>query len=128
MTRCTTACCWAVETPTTGVKTVKGLTRPCADPVESKRRRSGGHRQVGIGLALKPTFSERGEAWLSRLVGDQEIAGSNPAVLIDLPGKVTVRVRLVPSHALVVQWQRRRFRKAETWVRLPPGALDAVAL
>ena len=95
MTRCTTACCWAVETPTTGVKTVKGLTRPCADLVESKRRRSGGHRQVGIGLALRPTFSERGEAWLSRLVGGQEIAGSNPAVLIDDRAEVQMEARLL---------------------------------
>ena len=61
--RCTTACCWAVETPTTGVKAMKGLTRPCADLVESQRRRSGGHRLVGIELALRLTFSERGEAW-----------------------------------------------------------------
>ena len=37
-TRCTTACCWAVQTPTTGVKAMKGLTRPCADLVESERR------------------------------------------------------------------------------------------
>ncbi len=33
-TRCTTACCWAVETSTTGVKAVQGLTRPCADLAE----------------------------------------------------------------------------------------------
>ena len=36
-TRCTTACCWAMETSTTGVKAMKGLTRPCADLVESER-------------------------------------------------------------------------------------------
>jgi hypothetical protein len=36
-TRCTTACCWAMETSTTGVKAMKGLTRLCADLVESKR-------------------------------------------------------------------------------------------
>lgn len=34
--RRTTACCWAVETPTTGVKAMKGLTRPCADLAEPK--------------------------------------------------------------------------------------------
>ncbi len=39
-TRRTTACCWAVETPTTGVKAMKGLTRPCADFVESRKRTS----------------------------------------------------------------------------------------
>ena len=36
--RGTTACCWAVETPTTGAKTVKGLTRPCADLAELPKR------------------------------------------------------------------------------------------
>lgn len=41
---CTNACCWAMETSTTGVKVMKGLTRPCADPAINKRRR--GHRQA----------------------------------------------------------------------------------
>jgi hypothetical protein len=31
----------------------------------------------------KQNETERGEAWLSRQVGDLEIAGSNPAVLTD---------------------------------------------
>ncbi len=55
-TRCTTACCWAMETSTTGVKVMKRLTRACADFAELKRRRCEGHRRVRIELALKLTF------------------------------------------------------------------------
>ena len=35
---------------------MKGLTRPCADFVESKDADAEGHRRVGIELALKLTF------------------------------------------------------------------------
>ena len=35
---------------------MKGLTRPCADFVESKDVDAKGHCRVGIELALKPTF------------------------------------------------------------------------
>ena len=35
------------------------------------------------GLLEGTTRSERGKAWLSRVVGGHEIAGSNPAVLTD---------------------------------------------
>ena len=38
---------------------MKGLTRPCADFVESQDVDAEGHRQVGIELALKPTFFEQ---------------------------------------------------------------------
>ncbi len=37
-------------------------------------------------------MTERSEAWLSRLVGGQEIAGSNPAVLTDKTYRVEVQM------------------------------------
>lgn len=52
-TRCTTACCWAVETPTTEAKVMKGLTRPCADLAASNCE---GSSPVRIELALKLTL------------------------------------------------------------------------
>lgn len=51
-TRCTTACCWAMETSTTEVKAVKGLTRPCADlPVTNPRGPSPGQTELALKLA-----------------------------------------------------------------------------
>ena len=38
---------------------------------------------IGVRLPYGVLATERSEAWLSRLVGGQEIAGSNPAVLTD---------------------------------------------
>ena len=39
--------------------------------------------QIGVRFPYGVLETERSEAWLSRLVGGQEIAGSNPAVLTD---------------------------------------------
>ena len=39
--------------------------------------------QIGVRFPYGVLKTERSEAWLSRLVGGQEIAGSNPAVLTD---------------------------------------------
>ena len=37
-----------------------------------------------VQLPHEPLTTERSEAWVSRLLGVQEIAGSNPAVLTDM--------------------------------------------
>ena len=55
--RCTTACCWAMETSTTEVKVMKGLTRPCADLAGPKTLRgsSPGQTELALKLALFKT-------------------------------------------------------------------------
>ena len=51
--------------------------------------------QIGVRFPYGVLKTERSEAWLSRLVGGQEIAGSNPAVLTGNRAEVQMVARLL---------------------------------
>ena len=51
--------------------------------------------QIGVRLPYGVLKTERSEAWLSRLLGGQEIAGSNPAVLTSNRAEVQMVARLL---------------------------------
>ena len=65
----------------------EGSNTPVCRPRGVQKTLMRGPSSGRIELALKLTFSERGEVWLSHLVGGQGIAGSNPAVLTEQSGR-----------------------------------------